>query len=257
MLLRADPSNDTLSMLSFPRDLVVDHPGCPAHPDPWTDRINTAFTFCGPTGTVRTVKELTGVPINYVITVNFSGFKQIVNKVGRGLRRRRPPLLQRQLRLRPVRHDQPPARLPEADRRSRARLRPLPPHRLGHPPQRPPAGVRQVAQAADLCQLLAHEAPRDHQRDHGYRRGRPRGQGQARRRGGPRATRASSTSSRPGTSSRTRSRGSRGTPSSRLRRSRSRPRCATSSTRTSTLPRKQPRPQPAARCSRRCPGPRR
>ena len=81
MLLRADPSNDTLSMLSFPRDLVVDHPGCPAHPDPWTDRINTAFTFCGPTGTVRTVKELTGVPINYVITVNFSGFKQIVNKV--------------------------------------------------------------------------------------------------------------------------------------------------------------------------------
>ena len=82
MLLRADPSNDTLSMLSFPRDLVVEHPGCPAHPEPWVDRINTAFTFCGPTGTVRTVKQLTAVPINYVITVNFSGFKQIVNKVG-------------------------------------------------------------------------------------------------------------------------------------------------------------------------------
>jgi LCP family protein required for cell wall assembly len=82
MLLRADPATDTLSMLSFPRDLVVEHPGCPAHPDPWVDRINTAFTFCGPSGTVRTVKQLTGVPINYVITVNFSGFKQIVNNVG-------------------------------------------------------------------------------------------------------------------------------------------------------------------------------
>ena len=82
MLLRADPATDTLSMLSFPRDLVVEHPGCPAHPDPWVDRINTAFTFCGPSGTVRTVKQLTSVPINYVITVNFSGFKQIVNKVG-------------------------------------------------------------------------------------------------------------------------------------------------------------------------------
>ena len=30
---------------------------------------------------MRTVKQFTGVPINYVITVNFSGFKQIVNKV--------------------------------------------------------------------------------------------------------------------------------------------------------------------------------
>ncbi len=81
ILLRADPNNDTLSLLSFPRDLEVDHPGCRTHL-PWRDRINTAYTFCGPSGVVKTVKELTGIPINYVIVVNFRGFKEIVNKVG-------------------------------------------------------------------------------------------------------------------------------------------------------------------------------
>lgn len=81
MLLRANPENDTLTMLSFPRDLVVDHPGC-GDRAPWRDRINTAYAFCGPTGAVKTVKQLTGIPINYVIVVNFRAFKQIVNKVG-------------------------------------------------------------------------------------------------------------------------------------------------------------------------------
>lgn len=81
MLLRADPKSDSLSLLSFPRDLVVDHPGCSGR-GPWRDRINTAYAFCGPSGAVRTVKQLTGLPINYVIIVNFRAFKQIVNKVG-------------------------------------------------------------------------------------------------------------------------------------------------------------------------------
>ena len=164
MLLRADPSNDTLSMLSFPRDLVVDHPGCPAHPI----RGPTASTRPSPSAARReryeTVKELTGVPINYVITVNFSGFKQIVNKVDgvyvdvdrRYFNDNSGFDQYATINLQPG--------LPEADRRRRPRLRPLPPHRLGHPPQRAPAGVRQVVQAADPCQLLAHEAPRDHQR---------------------------------------------------------------------------------------------
>src|SRR4029450_5156221 len=32
--------------------------------------------------TVQTVRDLTGLPINYLITVNFRGFKQIVNRLG-------------------------------------------------------------------------------------------------------------------------------------------------------------------------------
>jgi LCP family protein required for cell wall assembly len=81
MLLRADPDNDVISMLSFPRDLVVDHPGC-SDTGPFRGRINEAYTYCGPRGTLETVKALTHVPINYLITVNFEGFTKIVDKLG-------------------------------------------------------------------------------------------------------------------------------------------------------------------------------
>ncbi len=80
MLLRADPTNDTLSLLSFPRDLRVEIPAC--HGNLATvDRINAAYTYCGPLGTVKTVQQLTGLKPNYLIVVNFSGFKRIVNEV--------------------------------------------------------------------------------------------------------------------------------------------------------------------------------
>ena len=59
---------------------------------------------------------LTGVQINYLITVNFRGFRQIVDQPRRGLDRRRPALLQRPRRPVRVREDQPPARLPAAER---------------------------------------------------------------------------------------------------------------------------------------------
>jgi LCP family protein required for cell wall assembly len=81
MLVRADPSKKVISMLSFPRDLVVNIPGCRGA-SPFTGRINEAYTYCGPKGTLQTVKELTHIPVNYIVTVNFRGFTKIVNKVG-------------------------------------------------------------------------------------------------------------------------------------------------------------------------------
>ncbi|HVA31608.1 MAG TPA: LCP family protein [Gaiellaceae bacterium] len=83
MLVRADPRTDTLSLLSFPRDLQV-----PIYCDPTTalrtDRINSAWTSCknfNARGTLDTVEKLTGVSVNYVITINFHGFKLLVNKL--------------------------------------------------------------------------------------------------------------------------------------------------------------------------------
>jgi len=81
MLLRADPKKNVISMMSFPRDLTVSVPGCKGQL-PFTGRINEAYTYCGPRGTLKTVKDLTGIPINYIITVNFLGFIDIVDKLG-------------------------------------------------------------------------------------------------------------------------------------------------------------------------------
>ncbi len=80
MLIRADPRTNTISMLSFPRDLVVPiH--CPGRLV-YDDRINAAFAECGSLGSLETVKTLTNLPINYFITVNFHGFLQLVDKLG-------------------------------------------------------------------------------------------------------------------------------------------------------------------------------
>jgi LCP family protein required for cell wall assembly len=80
ILLRADPTTNSLSMLSFPRDLVTTIK-CPGHPDA-TDRINAAYAECGTVGSVETVRALTGLPINYFVTVNFRGFMDVVNNLG-------------------------------------------------------------------------------------------------------------------------------------------------------------------------------
>jgi LCP family protein required for cell wall assembly len=80
MLIRADPVTNTISMLSIPRDLLVPI-YCPGH-SVFLAKVNAAYATCGSRGAVETVKQLTGLPINYLITVNFRGFKKIVNELG-------------------------------------------------------------------------------------------------------------------------------------------------------------------------------
>lgn len=80
MLIRADPRLDAISLLSFPRDMFVPiH--CPGKAV-FDSKINSAYAYCGPAGTLATIKALTGLDINYLITVNFRGFMQIVDHVG-------------------------------------------------------------------------------------------------------------------------------------------------------------------------------
>jgi LCP family protein required for cell wall assembly len=86
MLIRADPATNTISLLSFPRDLLVPL-YCPAKgggPDvaQGTGRINSAYAYCGLGGALETVRHLTNLPINYLIPINFLGFIGVVNKLG-------------------------------------------------------------------------------------------------------------------------------------------------------------------------------
>ncbi|HEY5294367.1 MAG TPA: LCP family protein [Gaiellaceae bacterium] len=82
MLIRADPVTKTISMLSFPRDLSVPI-YCESSTPVTTNRINSAYSICKShaEGTLRTVEKLTGLPVNYLITVNFHGFKEVVDKL--------------------------------------------------------------------------------------------------------------------------------------------------------------------------------
>ena len=80
MLVRADPNTDSISLLSFPRDMRVEI-RCPGRL-PYFDKIAHAYQECGPQGSLDTVKALTGLQVNYLITVNFRGFRQIVDRLG-------------------------------------------------------------------------------------------------------------------------------------------------------------------------------
>ncbi len=80
MLVRADPAAKTISLLSLPRDLSVPiH--CPKQ-QTFTAKINSAYVYCGEQGALETVRAFTGTPINYLITVNFRGFRQLVDRLG-------------------------------------------------------------------------------------------------------------------------------------------------------------------------------
>lgn len=81
MLVRADPKTHTISLLSFPRDLNVPI-YCSGSTVAAQGRINSALAICGPKGALDTVGHLTGLPINYLVTVDFHGFKAIVDKLG-------------------------------------------------------------------------------------------------------------------------------------------------------------------------------
>lgn len=79
MLLRADPETKAISMLSFPRDMIVD---IHCNGQVFRSKINAAYATCGAPGALETVRSLTGLPINYLITADFRGFKKIVNRLG-------------------------------------------------------------------------------------------------------------------------------------------------------------------------------
>jgi polyisoprenyl-teichoic acid--peptidoglycan teichoic acid transferase len=76
MLLRLDPDRNAISLLSIPRDLKVDIPGY------GTNKINAAYSLGGPKLTLQTVKAVTGLQINHLVNVDFTGFARAVNAIG-------------------------------------------------------------------------------------------------------------------------------------------------------------------------------
>ena len=71
-----DTKNKKASLLSIPRDSRVEIPRR------GMDKINAAHVYGGPDLTIQTVKEMLGVPIHFYVTVNYEGFKQIVDELG-------------------------------------------------------------------------------------------------------------------------------------------------------------------------------
>jgi polyisoprenyl-teichoic acid--peptidoglycan teichoic acid transferase len=76
ILLRLDPEKDSIAVMSIPRDLKVEIP------EYGTGKFNEAYSYGGPKLTLQVVKELTGLPIQHVVNVDFLGFVRAVDAIG-------------------------------------------------------------------------------------------------------------------------------------------------------------------------------
>jgi polyisoprenyl-teichoic acid--peptidoglycan teichoic acid transferase len=75
-LVRADSGRHRIVYLSIPRDLRVEIPAY------GTAKVNAAMQVGGAALAVRTVRDLTGLPINHVLIVDFSQFEDLIDKLG-------------------------------------------------------------------------------------------------------------------------------------------------------------------------------
>lgn len=76
ILLRVDPDKDAIALLSIPRDLKVNIPGY------GVAKFNEAYTVGQEDKTLKTVTQLTGLDINHVVNINFTGFADAVDAIG-------------------------------------------------------------------------------------------------------------------------------------------------------------------------------
>jgi LCP family protein required for cell wall assembly len=76
MLVHLDQATGEARMLSIPRDLWVDIPGN------GEGKINSAYSYGGPTLMVQTIRENLGIEVNHYVEVDFVGFIEMVDELG-------------------------------------------------------------------------------------------------------------------------------------------------------------------------------
>ncbi len=86
IVMHIDPATDKVAMMSIPRDLIVYIPGF------GEDKFNAAYPIGeahkdeiaggGPTLVAQTIEANFNIPIHYYATINFEGFRDVVDTVG-------------------------------------------------------------------------------------------------------------------------------------------------------------------------------
>ncbi|AGA21792.1 MULTISPECIES: polyisoprenyl-teichoic acid--peptidoglycan teichoic acid transferase TagV [Bacillus] len=79
IVVTLDPKNKTMKMLSIPRDTRVQLAGDTTGSK---TKINAAYSKGGKDETVETVENFLQIPIDKYVTVDFDGFKDVINEVG-------------------------------------------------------------------------------------------------------------------------------------------------------------------------------
>ncbi|WP_307892647.1 LCP family protein [Bacillus swezeyi] len=79
IVVTLDPKQKTMKMLSIPRDTRVHLSGDTTGTK---TKINAAYAKGGKEETIETVEDFLGIPIDYYATVDFDGFKDVIDEIG-------------------------------------------------------------------------------------------------------------------------------------------------------------------------------
>ncbi|MFP3919306.1 LCP family protein [Lysinibacillus telephonicus] len=74
LVLTINPETESMKMLSIPRDTYTEIAGLD-----FSDKINHSYAFGGMQMAHATVENLLQIPIDYVVTINMEGFKELVD----------------------------------------------------------------------------------------------------------------------------------------------------------------------------------
>lgn len=77
------PEDGTILMVSIPRDTYTPIVGkTKKNGDPWEDKITHAYAFGGAKMSVETVENLFGSRVDHYATINFNGFRNVIDAMG-------------------------------------------------------------------------------------------------------------------------------------------------------------------------------
>lgn len=87
MVVHLDAGRTAATVVSIPRDTLVDRPSCPLEDGESTRpasgvMFNTAYEVGGPVCAVKTVESLTDVRMDHYVEIDFSGFARLVDALG-------------------------------------------------------------------------------------------------------------------------------------------------------------------------------
>jgi LCP family protein required for cell wall assembly len=87
MVVHVNKKHDKASIVSIPRDTIVERPRCikddgGGTAPPQRAMFNSAYETGGPACAVKTVESMSGVRMDHYVEVDFSGFKKLINNLG-------------------------------------------------------------------------------------------------------------------------------------------------------------------------------
>jgi LCP family protein required for cell wall assembly len=82
MIVHIYKGHKKATVVSIPRDTLVDRPSCTGAAAAKSVMFNTAYAVGGPACAVKTVESMTGIRMDHYIEVDFTGFEHLVDALG-------------------------------------------------------------------------------------------------------------------------------------------------------------------------------